>query len=44
MEYLVKLMKDVKYDMRKFQEVICNTNAYQRQTTPGDPNYVYDAC
>lgn len=38
MDFLVKLMKDVKYDMRKFQEVICNTNAYQRQTIAGDPN------
>ena len=36
--YLVKLMKDVKYDLRKFQEVICDTNAYQRQSIPGDAN------
>jgi len=38
MELLVKLMKDVKYDMRKFQEAICNTNAYQRQTITTEAN------
>ncbi len=37
-DFLVKVMKDVKYDMRKFQEIICTTNAYQRQSIPGDPN------
>ncbi len=36
--YLVQLMKDLKYDMRKFQEAICDTNAYQRQVITGDPN------
>jgi hypothetical protein len=36
--YLVQLMKDVKYDLRKFQEVICDTNAYQRQAITGEPN------
>ena len=31
-EYLVNLMVSVKYDIRKFQEILCNTQAYQRQT------------
>jgi hypothetical protein len=32
-EYLVNLMVSVKYDLRKFQEILCNTETYQRQTT-----------
>ena len=36
--YLMQLMKDVQYDTRKFLEIICTTNAYQRQSTAGDPN------
>lgn len=36
LEYLVKLMKDVNYDLRKFQEIICATEAYQRQSIVGD--------
>jgi Protein of unknown function (DUF1549)/Protein of unknown function (DUF1553) len=38
LEHLVKLMKDVKYDLRKFQEIICATEAYQRSSTVGDPD------
>ncbi len=38
MTYLEKLMKDVKYDLKKFQEVICATEAYQRQSIAGDPD------
>lgn len=38
MDSLVKLMKDVKYDLRKFQEIICATEAYQRQSITGDPD------
>jgi len=38
LEHLVKLMKDVKYDLRKFQEIICATEAYQRSSTIGDPD------
>jgi hypothetical protein len=38
MENLVQLMKAVKYDLRKFQEIICATEAYQRQSIPGDPD------
>lgn len=38
MDHLVQLMKDVKYDLKKFQEIICATEAYQRQSIPGDPD------
>jgi hypothetical protein len=29
-------MKDVKYDLRKFQEIVCATEAYQRQSIVSD--------
>lgn len=38
MAHLEKLMKDVKYDLKLFQEIICATEAYQRQSIPGDPD------
>lgn len=38
MAHLEKLMKDVKYDLKKFQEIICATDAYQRQSIVGDPD------
>ncbi len=36
--HLEKLMKDVKYDLKKFQEILCATDAYQRQSIVGDPD------
>ena len=38
MAHLEKLMKDVKYDLKQFQEIICATEAYQRQSIIGDPD------
>lgn len=38
MAHLEKLMKDVKYDLKKFQEIIVATEAYQRQSIVGDPD------
>lgn len=38
MAHLEKLMKDVKYDLKLFQEIICATDAYQRQSIAGDPD------
>ncbi|MBA3937191.1 MAG: DUF1549 domain-containing protein [Planctomycetes bacterium] len=35
-DYLVQMLKDVHYDTRKFQEVVCRTSAYQRQSIAGD--------
>jgi len=36
--HLEKLMKDVKYDLKKFQEILCATDVYQRQSIVGDPD------
>jgi hypothetical protein len=38
MAHLEKLMKTVKYDLKQFQEIICATEAYQRQSIIGDPD------
>lgn len=33
---LVRLLKDLRYDTRRFQEAVCLTAAYQAQTLPGE--------
>lgn len=38
MSFLTRLMVGVKYDLRRFQEILCDTAAWQRQATREDYN------
>ena len=45
MEFLTRLMVSLKYDLRRFEQVLCTTQAWQRQAmvadqVPGETNHV----